>query len=67
MITKTIAMEKNNKEEQTHGKPESAGFIPAVPTGRCDHRLPHEIAAVILLAAYEVVVKKLEWERNPGR
>jgi hypothetical protein len=70
---KITAMEKNAKEEQIPGRALVPGrpVLPdcpsPVPTGRCDHRLPHEIAAAILTAAYEVMVKKLVWEREMGR
>jgi hypothetical protein len=64
---KIVAMEKNNKEEQTSGELEAPAFIPATASDRCDRRLPHEIAAVILVAAYEVVIKKLECEQKLGR
>jgi hypothetical protein len=75
---KIIAMEKSAKEEQTPGRPLVSyrhvlpcrpalpDFPSSVPPGKCDHRLPHEIAAAILTAAYEVVVKKLAWERETG-
>ena len=57
----------HTKEEQMVRVSEVPVYVPLVPAGRYDHRLPHEIAAVILLAAYEVVVKRLEWERQKGR
>jgi hypothetical protein len=63
-ITKTIAMEKNIKEDQKPGILEAAASTSPIAKDRCDSRLPHEIAAVILAAAYEVVVKQLEWQRN---
>jgi hypothetical protein len=59
-------MEKNNKEDQNPSKLEASASMASIPKDRCDYRLPHEIAAVILVAAYEVVVKRLEWERNLG-
>ena len=61
---KNIAMEKNTKEEQSSGKPNYTSMIPA---DKYDHRLPHEVAAIILMAAYDVVVKKLAWERETGK
>lgn len=57
-------MDENTNEEQIHGKAELPAGIPEVQGAKRDHRLPHEIAAVILMAAYEVVVKKLECERE---
>jgi hypothetical protein len=60
-------MERNTKEEQTAEKQGSPTFMGAGPVDKSDHRLPHEIAAAILTAAHEVVVKKLEWERETGR
>ena len=66
-------MEKSVKEEQmlgrlgTSAKPEAPECISAISAGRCDHRLPHEIAAAILTAAYEVMAKKLAWDREAGR
>ena len=63
MEKSAIAMEKCAKEEQTPGQPLLPCPIP-VPTGRGDYRLPHEIAAAILTAAYELVDKKLAWEQE---
>ena len=60
-------MEMHTKEEQRVGVLGVPVYVPVKPAGRHDHRLPHEIAAVILLAAYEVVVKQLECERQRGR
>jgi hypothetical protein len=57
-------MESNPKEDQTAGKMDSSGATPVLPARICDYRLPHEIAAAILAAAYEVVIKKLECERE---
>jgi hypothetical protein len=64
MRTKIIAMNKDTNEEQTPRKPENPACQPDFPIGKRDHRLPHEIAAVILMAAYEVVDKKLACERE---
>jgi hypothetical protein len=41
--------------------------ISPAPPGKCDPRLPHEIAATILTAAYEVMAKKLAYDRETGR
>ena len=57
----------HTKEEQRVGVLGVPVYEPVNPAGRYDHRLPHEIAAVILLAAYEVVVKHLECELQRGR
>ena len=56
----------HTKDEQRVRLMDSPVFVSVVPSKRYDHRLPHEIAAVILLAAYEVVIKRLEWERQSG-
>jgi hypothetical protein len=60
-------MEKSDKEEQMPGRPGTIDCAPSLPPGKCDHRLPHEIAATILTAAYEVVVKKLACDRETGK
>lgn len=57
----------HTKDEQRVRLMEAPVHVSVIPASRYDHRLPHEIAAVILLAAYEVVVKRLEWERQKGR
>jgi hypothetical protein len=66
MNPKITVMEINTNAEQPPGKPESGAYASEVATGSRDHRLPHEIAAAILAAAYEVVVKRLAWERETG-
>ena len=67
MATKITEMDNHIKEEQIPGKLETPSSMRAVLTGRCDNRLPHEIAAVILTAAHEVMVRKLACEREIGR
>jgi hypothetical protein len=57
-------MERNTKEEQTPGMLESRACIAVIPARRSDYRLPHEVAADILAAANEVVVKKQAWEKE---
>jgi hypothetical protein len=59
-----IGIKYDKQEVQPAGKLETSTAPAKIPSA--DYRLPHEIAATILRAAYEVMVKKLECEHNLG-
>jgi hypothetical protein len=59
-----IEIKDDKQEVQSAGKSETSTAPAKIPT--TDHRLPHEIAATILTAAYEVIAKRLECDHILG-